>query len=93
MPISTRGRSTKQGSRPPFWHIEWSPPLKKNIKVTEELPNAAANTQVTNRSLAAHSPEYSVPLMADVTFIGVPGWVPISNISAVVNIAMIRNLA
>ena len=55
-----------------------------------ELPNFAANAQVTNRLLVAHSPEYSVPLMAAVTFIGVPGWAPISNISAVAHIAMIR---
>ena len=33
-----------------------------------ELPNATANAQVTNRSLAAHSPEYSVPLTAAVTY-------------------------
>ena len=31
-------------------------------------PNATSNTQVTNRSLAAHSPEYSVPLTAAVTY-------------------------
>ena len=36
MPISTRGRSTKQGSGPPFRHVEWSPPLKKSIKVTRD---------------------------------------------------------
>ena len=95
MPISARGRSTKQGSGPPFWHIEWSPPLKEKYKghTRHELPNTTANAQVTNRLLAAHSPEYSVPLMAAVTFIGIPGWVLISNISAVVNIAMIRNSA
>ena len=40
-----------------------------------ELPNAAADTQVTNRSLAAHSPEYSVPLTAAVTHGLVCGWI------------------
>ena len=95
MPISASGRSTKQGSRPPFWHVEWSPPLKKSIKVTQDMshPNTAANVQVTNRSLVAHLSEYLVPLTAALTFIGIPGWVLISNISAVVNIAMIRNSA
>ena len=70
MPIGARGRSTKQGSRPPFWYVEWSLPLKEKYKghARHELPNAAANVQVTNRSLAAHSPEYSVPLMAAVTY-------------------------
>ena len=42
-----------------------------------ELPNAAMNTQVTNRLLVAYLPEYLVPLMAAVIFIGIPGWVPI----------------
>ena len=32
-------------------------------------PNAAANAQVTNKSLVAHLPEYSVPLTAAVTHI------------------------
>ena len=95
MPISARGRSTKQGSRPPFRHVEWSLPLKIKYKghTRHEIPNAAVNAKVTNRLLVAHSPEYSVPLTAAVTFIGIPGWVPISNISVVVNIAMIRNSA
>ena len=96
MPISARGRSTKQGSGPPFRHVEWSLPLKKSIKVTRDTSYPIpprTHAQVTNRLLAAHSPEYSVPLTAAVTFIGIPGWVPISNISAVVNIAMIRNSA
>ena len=77
MPISARGRSTKQGSGPPLWHIEWSPPLKKEKykgHARHELPNAAANMQVTKRLLAAHSPEFLVPLTAAVTFIGIPGW-------------------
>ena len=71
------------------------PAFKEKYKghVRHELPNAAVNVEVTNRSLAAHSPEYSVPLTSAVTFIGVPGWVPISNILAVVNITMIRNSA
>ena len=70
MPISARGRSTKQGSGPPFQHVEWSPPLKKSIKVMQDTsyPNATTNVQVTNRSLVAHSPEYSVPLTAAVTY-------------------------
>ena len=71
------------------------PTLKEKYKghVRHELPNATMNAQVTNRSLAAHSPEYSVPLTAAVTFIGIPGWAPISNILVVVHIAMIRNSA
>ena len=42
-----------------------------SIKVTWDTshPNATMNTQVTNKSLAAHSPEYSVPLTAAVTYI------------------------
>ena len=36
MPINARGRSTKQGRRPPFQHVEWSLPLKKSIKVTRD---------------------------------------------------------
>ena len=72
MPISARGRSTKQGSGPPFRHVEWSPPLKEMYKghARHELPNAATNVQVTNRLLAAHLPEYSVPLTAAVTYFG-----------------------
>ena len=70
MPINARGRSTKQGSRPPFRHVEWSPPLKKSIKVTQDTSYPMPpRTQVTNRSLAAHSPEYSVPLTAAVTYV------------------------
>ena len=46
------------------------PTLKEEYKghTRHELPNAAANAKVTNRSLAAHSPEYSVPLTAAVTY-------------------------
>ena len=46
------------------------PALKEKYKghARHELPNAASNMQVTNRSLAAHSPEYSVPLTAAVTY-------------------------
>ena len=29
-------RSAKQGSGPPFPHVEWSPPLKKSITVTQD---------------------------------------------------------
>ena len=36
VPISARGRSTKQSSRPPFRHVEWSPPIKKSIKVMRD---------------------------------------------------------
>ena len=70
MPINARVRSTKQGCRPPFRHVEWSPPLKEKYKghTRHKLPNATANVQVTNRSLSAHSPEHSVPLMAAVTY-------------------------
>ena len=70
----------------PFGHIEWSPPS------TEKYKGHARHVQVTNRSLAAHLPEYSVPLTAAVTFIGVPGWALKSNISVVVYITRIRNL-
>ena len=46
------------------------PALKEEYKghARNELPNATANPKVTNRSLAAHSPKYSVPLTAAVTY-------------------------
>ena len=94
MPIRARGRSTKQQQTTlPACRVEPTHKEKYKGHAKHELPNIAANMQVTNRSLAAHLPEYSVPLTAAVTFIGVPGWVPILNISAVVNIARIRNSA
>ena len=95
MSISARGRSTKTGQWTTLSACRVEPTRKEKYKghARHELPNATANMQVTNRSLAAHSPEYLVPLMAAVTFIGIPGWAPISNISVVVNIAMIRNSA
>ena len=74
MPMDTRGRSTKQGSRLPSWpHRVETTNNRKGIKVTPDTsyPIAAANIKVTNRSLAAISPEYSVPA---VTIIGIPGW-------------------
>ena len=76
MPINARGRSTKQGSGPTLPARRVEPTLKEKYKghMRHELPNAAVKVQVTNRSLVAHSPEYSVPLTAAVTFIGVPGW-------------------
>ena len=45
------------------------PALKEKYKghMRHELANAAANALVTNRSLVAHSPEYSVPFTAAVT--------------------------
>ena len=54
----------------PSGHVEWTPPLIEKYKghVRHELPNAAANMQVPNRSLVAHSPEYLVLLMAAVTY-------------------------
>ena len=40
MPINARGRSTKQGSRHPLGHVEWSLPLTEKYKgyVRHELP-------------------------------------------------------
>ena len=44
-------------------------PQQKSIKVTQDMSpqNTTENAQVTIRMLAAHSPEYSVPLTAAVT--------------------------
>ena len=58
MPIDTRGRSTKQDSGPPFWHVEWSPPLTEKYKghVRPESPKHchehAGHQQVTGSLLA-----------------------------------------
>ena len=47
--------------------------LKEKYKghARHELPNAAAYAKVTNRLLVAHSPEYSVPLTAAVTYVNI----------------------
>ena len=44
---------------------------RKGIKVMQDTsyPTATTNVRVTNRLLAANSPEYSVPLTAAVTYI------------------------
>ena len=72
MPTSTRARSTKQSSGPPSWPRQVEPaPNRKGIKVMHDTsyPIATTNVKVTIRSLAANSPEYSVPLTAAVTYI------------------------
>ena len=77
MPTDTRGRSTKQGSEPPSQPCRIEPAHHRNgIKVMQDTsyPTAAVNMKVINRSLAANSPEYLVPLIAAVTLICVPGW-------------------
>ena len=55
----------------PLSHVEWSLPLTEKYKghTRHESQSAAANVQVTIRTLAAHSPEYLVLLMAAVTHI------------------------
>ena len=80
MPTDTRGRSTKQGSGPPSRPHRGEPAHnRKGIKVMQDMsyPTAAANVKVAIRLLVANLPEYLVPLMAAVTFIGIPGWAPI----------------
>ena len=71
MPISTRGRSTKTGQQTTLPAHRVEPAIKEKYKghARHESPNTAVNAKVTNRSLAAHSPEYSVPLTAAVTYI------------------------
>ena len=58
------------GQRTTLLACRVEPALKEKYKghARHELPNAAANVQVTNRSLVAHSPEYSVPLTTAVTY-------------------------
>ena len=72
MPTDTRGRSTKQGSGLPSRPCRVEPAHnRKGIKVMQDTsyPTATTNVKVTIRSLAANSPEYSVPLTAAVTHV------------------------
>ena len=72
MPMNTRGRSTKQDSGPPSQPHRVEPTHnREGIKVMHDTsyPSAITNMQVTIRSLAANSPEHSVPLTAAVTYV------------------------
>ena len=58
----------------PLGHIEWSPPTIEIVMQDMSYPIAAMNVKVTIRSLAADSPEYSVPFMAAVTHSPCPAY-------------------
>ena len=71
MPMDTRDRSTKQGSRPPSQVCRVEPTHnRKGIKVMQDTSysTTTTNAKVTIRSLTANLPEYSVPLTAAVTY-------------------------